>query len=120
MNSKLLISVLFFIFIFIFGYWLNRTGKPYSTGLLNLHKLIGLAAGVFLGVSVYRMANASPVNTLDTVAIVVTVLFFLSLVITGGLLSIDKPMPQVVSLIHKSVPYLTVASTGVRIHTLFG
>lgn len=119
LGSKLLISAVFFIFIFIFGFWLSRSGKPYSSGLLTVHKLIGLAAGIFLGWSVYQLAKVEPISPIGIAATVVTVLFFLGLVVTGGLLSIDKPMPVFVSLIHKTLPYLAVLSTGATIFLLF-
>jgi hypothetical protein len=38
---------LFFLFIFLSGFWLSRTGKPYSGIILTIHKLIGLAAVPF-------------------------------------------------------------------------
>jgi hypothetical protein len=42
--------------------------------------------------------------------------FFLSLVVTGGLLSSELQTPAVVSRVHQVAPYLTILST---IATLF-
>jgi len=39
---------LFFLFIFLSGIWLSRSGKPLNGLILNIHKLISLAAGIFL------------------------------------------------------------------------
>jgi hypothetical protein len=46
-------AVLFFVFIFLSGFRLSRSGKPYSVILLNVHKLISLAIVVFLVIAIY-------------------------------------------------------------------
>jgi hypothetical protein len=109
---------LFFLFIFLSGFWLSRTGKPYSGIILTIHKLIGLAAGVFLVMTVYRIHRVAPLSPVEITAIVVTVLFFAGTVTAGGLLSIDKPMPAAISMMHKLFPYLTVLSTAVTLYLL--
>ncbi len=35
---------LFFLFIFLSGIWLSRSGKPYSVVILSIHEFISLAA----------------------------------------------------------------------------
>lgn len=109
---------LFFIFIFLSGYWLSRSGKPYSAIIFNIHKLIGLAAGVFLVTTVYQIHRVAPLGPAEIAAIVVTVLFFAGTVAAGGLLSIDKPMPAAISMMHKLLPYVAVLSTAVTLYLL--
>jgi hypothetical protein len=109
---------LFFLFIFLSGFWLSRTGKPYSTIIFTIHKLIGLAAGVFLVMTVYRIHQVAPLSPVEITAIVVTVLFFAANVATGGLLSTDKTMPSVILRLHQITPYLTVLSTAVTLYLL--
>jgi hypothetical protein len=112
MSSKLISAGLFFLFIFLSGFWLSRTGKPYSTLIFTIHKLVGLAMGIFLIVTVYRVHQAESLSALQISMIVIAVLLFIATVAAGGLLSIDKPVPLVVSFMHKLLPYLTVLSTG--------
>jgi hypothetical protein len=109
---------LFFLLIFLSGFWLSRTGKPYSVITLTIHKLIGLAAGVFLVMTVYRIHQVVPLGPVEITAIVVTVLFFAGTVATGGLLSTDKPMPAAISMMHKLFPYPTVLSTVATLYLL--
>jgi hypothetical protein len=116
--SKFASAGLFFVFIFLSGYWLNRTKKPYSALLVTVHKLIGLAAGIFLGLAVYRTHLETPLTTVQFVSVVVTVIFFAVNVATGSLLSTNKPMPAAVSLINKWFPYLTVVATGTMLYLL--
>jgi hypothetical protein len=109
---------LFFLFIFPSGLWLSHSGKPYNTLIFTIHKLVGLAAGVFLAVTVYQTHQVAPLGLLEVAAIVVTVLFFVATVTAGGLLSIDKPMPAAISMMHKLFPYFTVLSTAVTLYLL--
>ena len=109
---------LFFLFIFLSGFWLSRSGKPHSVIILTIHKLIGLAAGVFLVMTVYPIHQVAPLSPVEITAIVVTVLFFAGNVATGGLLSTDKTMPAVILGLHQITPYLTVLSTAVTLYLL--
>jgi hypothetical protein len=111
-------SGLFFLLIFLSGFWLSRTGKPYSTIIFTIHKLIGLAAGVFLVLTVYRIHQVAPLGPVEITAIVITVLFFAGTVTAGGLLSIDRPMPAAILTLHQITPYLTVLSTAVTLYLL--
>lgn len=111
---------LFFLFILLSGFWLSRSGKPYSAILFNIHKLIGLAALVFLLITIYQINQAATLSAIELTAGVVTGLFFLSTIISGGLVSIDKPIPAAISMMHKLFPYLTVLSTAVTPYLLLG
>jgi hypothetical protein len=118
MQSKFVTTGLFFLFIILSGLWVSRAGKPYSMLVVTIHKLIGLAAGVFLGLTVYRIHKVTPLSTIQIIAVVVTVLFFAVNVATGSLLSTNKAMPAAVTVINKWFPYLTVVSSGVMIYLL--
>ena len=118
-TGSLLVSAgAFFLLILLSGFWLNRKGRPYGMALVTLHKLIGLAAGIFLGLTVYRVHQATPLNAVQIAAIAVTVLLFVVNVATGSLLSTNKPMPKGISVINKWFPFLTVVSTVVLIYLL--
>lgn len=109
---------LFFVAIFASGYWLSRSGKPYSVIILTAHKLISLAAVVFLVIAMIQSNQVAALGAIELVAGMVTGLFFLSLIATGGLLSSDKQMPVIVSRLHRVAPYLTVISTAVTLYLL--
>lgn len=118
MESKLVSVGLFFLIIFLSGFWLNRTGKHYSMLIITIHKLIGLAMGIYLGLTVYRIHKATPLGPAQVTAIVVTILFFAVNVATGSLLSTNKLMPEAVSIINRFFPYLTVISAGIMLYLL--
>jgi len=106
---------LFFLFIFLSGIWLSRSGKPLNGLILTIHKLISLAAGVFLIITLYQMNHAAALGALELAAAVVTGLFFVGTVVFGGLLSTGKPMPAVILRMHQVMPFLTVLSAAVAL-----
>jgi hypothetical protein len=107
-----------FVLIFLSGIWLSHLGKPYSTGVFTIHKLVGLAVGVLLAVMVYQTHTATPFDPVEISAIVVTVLFFLGTVVAGGLLSIDLEVPAFVRKLHQVIPILIVLSTTGTLYLL--
>jgi hypothetical protein len=109
---------LFFLLILPLGLWLSHSGKPYNLALFNLHKLIGVGLFVFLAINVYRVNRATPLNTLQLTACLLAALFFAATIVTGGLVSLPKAMPGIVSLSHRLLPYLTVLSTAISIYLL--
>ncbi len=102
-----LLAAASFIPIFIFGFWLQRKGKPYNGLLFNVHKLIGLAALVFLGYTFFQVNKTAPLQPVEWSVCLVTGLLFIATIITGGLMNIEKSMPAVVKGIHRVFPYLT-------------
>jgi len=109
-----------FLFILLSGFWLSRTGKPYSGIILTVHKLISLAAVIWLGITVRRINQAGALSAIGLLAAIVSGLFFLGTMVTGGLLSIGKPMPAIVLRLHRITPYLTVLSTAATLYFLRG
>jgi hypothetical protein len=117
-NSKIIITFLFFIFIIISGISLSRTGKPYSTLIITIHKLIGLGVGIYLTQFIYQLLKVNQLSSTEIFAVVLTILIFLGLVSTGGLISAEKNIPNPFSYVHKIFPYLAVASTSVTVYLL--
>lgn len=117
---RILGAGLFYLFIFLSGIWLTRSGKPYNTIVLTIHKLISVVAVVFLVVVLHRMNKTAPLGVGELVSAAITGLLFLSTIATGGLLSADKPMPGIVLWLHRITPFLTVLSTAVTLYLVMG
>ena len=116
MDNKYFIMGVFFVFIGLSGYGLSHAGKPINVLILTIHKLISLAAVVYLVVTIYRIYQVTPLGPAAIAASVVSVLLFIGMIATGGLLSTTKTMPAVVSGIHRIVPYLAVISTTAALY----
>ena len=110
-------GILFFLFLFLSGFWLSRKGKPYSALGGGFHKLTGVGLGVFLALTVYRRHQAVPLYGVEILMVVVTVLLFAGLVASGAILMTEKTIPSL-SFFHKIIPYLAVLSTGVMMALL--
>ena len=115
-----IVAGLLFLLIFLSGVWLSRIGRPLNVGLSTVHKLISLAAGIFMLVTIYQRNRAIPLNTTQWIAIVVTGLCFLGTVASGGLLSTDKPASVALLRVHQVVPVLTLISSAVMLYLLLG
>ena len=107
-----------FLAIFLSGIWVSLTGKPYSTLSFTVHKLVGLALGVLLGVIVYQTNQSASLGAVQIAAIVVTVLLFVATVAAGGVLSVVEEVPAVALRLHQIVPILAVLSTAGTLYLL--
>jgi len=110
---------LFFLLIFLSGFWLSRAGKPYPVIVFTLHKLIALGAVVFVALTARSIHQVVPLGPGQWTAIAVAGLCFVATIVTGGLMSIEKPMPVAVSTLHHLIPYGTVLSTAAALYLLF-
>ncbi|MBN1978005.1 MAG: hypothetical protein JW918_11455 [Anaerolineae bacterium] len=116
--SSIIVAGLVFVVIFASGYWLSRAGKPYSVIVLTAHKLISLAAVVLLVIVMIRSNRVAALSAVELIAGVVTGLFLLALMATGGLLSVDRQMPAIVLKLHQIAPYLTLVAAAVTLYLL--
>jgi hypothetical protein len=107
-----------FILIFLTGFLLSRIGRPYSNGTLTVHKLLGLTSLALFVLTAIRILRTGLQHTEIIPGAILTVLFFLGLIVTGGLVSALPAPPKIASAIHKIFPYLTVLSTGVTLYFL--
>ena len=102
-----------YLLIFVSGIRLTRSGKPYSAVLLAIHKLISLAAVAWLVVTMVQTHQVIHLGSMAVAAGVVTGLFFVGTIASGGLLSTDRPMPAAIRAAHRINSALTVLSTAV-------
>jgi hypothetical protein len=109
-----------YLLIFVSGFWLTRAGRPYNVLVVTVHKLISVAAVVFLGVVVYQTNRMAALNATEIISGAITGLFFIGTIATGALLTAEKPMPAVVLWLHRITPFLTVLFTAATLYLLLG
>ena len=117
-QAQLAGAAIFFLVIFVSGFRLRRSGKPYGVLLFNLHKLVALAAAVLLVITLYRVNQADGASALALTLGIVASLLFLSSIVTGGLVSLEKAMPAPLLLAHRLLPYLILLSTAAALYLL--
>lgn len=108
----LAVSIIAMLLIFLSGFWLHRSGKPYPTILFTLHKLISLALIIFLIVIATRIQRESTLTSVQLVSVISSLIFFIATIVTGGLLSVEQEMPNLVHLAHKILPFCVLLTTG--------
>ncbi|MBN1408853.1 MAG: hypothetical protein JW956_13735 [Calditrichaceae bacterium] len=113
---QFLVITLLFIIVFVSGYRLNRTGKPYNTITFNIHKLIGLAVIAVLVVQMYNTNQISKLSLAEWISSLITGSIFLIAILSGGILSIEKSMPDAMNKIHKIVAYLAIFLTAFTLY----
>lgn len=118
LTSKIVGTGLLFLFVFLSGIWLNNSGKPINTISLTIHKLIGLATAIFIGVTVYQINQAAKLSAAALIATVITAVLFLVTIIAGGLLSTGKPVVMAILAAHRVGPFLTVLSAAATMYLL--
>ena len=109
---------LLYLFIFLSGIWLSRSEMPYNTLVLAIHKLFTLSAIIFFARIIYQMHQAAKLRAIEFTVVAVTGLLLLGTIISGGLLSTNKPMPAAILIMHQITPFLTVLSTAVMFYFL--
>jgi len=115
-KTFILAAGLFFLFIFLTGFWVRSNGKPYSTTILTIHKLISLVAGVVLGFTIYQLIQAAGLSSVALTLVRVTSVLFVFTVLSGGIWSIEKTIPTPVLWIHQVTPILTLISISVMLY----
>lgn len=101
-----------FVAVFVLGFWLRRSGKPYSGPVMTVHKLVSLAVLILFMLTVYRIHRATPLDTSTLLAAVLTGAFFVAAIISGGFVSIDRPTAPVARALHWVTPFLTIAGVA--------
>jgi len=104
-----LATIALFVLVFGLGFILQRRGRPHNVLLLTAHKLLALAALILIALTVIRINRATPLDPAALVAAAETGVFFVVAIISGGLVSTDKPAPALAKALHWISPFVTVA-----------
>ena len=118
LQAKYIAIGVLFIIHFAVGYVLTRSEEPYNTTILTVHKLASLAALILIVLVAWQFWKESNLDSPAFTGVIITVILFVTTILTGGLLSADVQATTIVNAIHKVFPYLTVISTIITIYFL--
>jgi Na+/glutamate symporter len=116
--SKIIGTVLLFILTIVSGIWLSNSGKPLNTLIFNIHKLVALVSVIFIAIVIRNLLRNVEINHVILTLIIVTGLFVLILFISGALLSLGKPVNNIILTIHATTPIPTVITTAITIYLI--
>ncbi|MDD5369634.1 MAG: hypothetical protein PHQ40_11145 [Anaerolineaceae bacterium] len=119
LTTKLIGAALLFLFTLFSGIWLSHSGKPINGVIFTIHKLMALATIIVIAINVYTLFKALDLRTFHELAVIVASgLLFLSLLITGALLSRNIPLPEAILKIHQVATALALVSSIVTVYLL--
>ncbi len=107
-ETKIITSIVLTVLVIITGVVLTKKGSPYPGLLFNVHKLLTLAAITLLVLIVIQLMKGTPVSTIDWVFIILTGLFMIGSLITGGLLNVEGAAYSTMRILHKIVPVVGI------------
>ena len=108
------------VVVFASGFVLHRAGSPYGSALLNLHKLVDLAAVVALAVMAYRANSASPLPPSVWAVVGVTGALVVALFATGAIASAAKSPARWVLRVHQLAPWLALVLAAAAVYLARG
>ena len=117
-SNRIILTGVLYVVIFAFGFLLTRSGSPYSTVLLNIHKFASLGAIILLYTMFTAVNQTTGLNTLVIAVGAITGLTFIAIMATGGLISIGGNVPAIVYTIHRLMPILNVVAAAVSLYLL--
>jgi hypothetical protein len=117
--SKPAIGGLLFLLTALSGIWLSHSGKPYNSGIFTIHKLVALGTVIFLAVNAYRLYKVVDLQVFIGLAVIAAAgLFFLALIVSGSLLSVNVPLGGAALRIHQIAPLLALLASVVTFYVL--
>ena len=94
------------------GIWLSKLGKPYNSLIFNLHKFIALGFIIYNFVIVKNLFKSIDVNGIMWLLIIVSMVSALTLIATGGILSIKDEIKDSWILVHKIASVILLVSSA--------
>jgi hypothetical protein len=92
------------------GVVMTRAGRPYSAVVLNVHKLIDLAAAAVVGVGVYRIHRQTGLPGGVWALVISAGVLFIATLATGGFLSASKSAPGWALRVHRVGSWVAAAA----------
>ena len=118
LHAKLLVSTAVFMLVFVLGYWLHHLARPYPTPLLTVHKLISLALLIYLVREVLHTQPLALQSPFQLAILIFTALLWITTILSGGFLSMEREWPAWVAALHQSLPYLTLAGSAYSLYLM--
>ena len=109
---KVLINFILILSTIVVGFFLHKTGKPYSSAMLAAHKFLTVGFAVFITFMLIGFLKTHSPGNIFTWMVVISTLSLAALLISGGLLSVDKYF-DAMQILHRIATGLFVISAGV-------
>jgi len=113
---KIISSGALFLLVIASGIWLSNIGRPYNALIFNVHKLIALAAVIYIAVIVYGQLRNVEMKALLIALAVGAIIAVLMLFISGALMSLGIGSHKAVWLIHTLAAVIAALILGASLY----
>lgn len=117
-DSRMIATGVLLVLTLASGLWLSLSGKPYSTAIFTIHKLIALGAVIVTGITINGVRAGAPMPVPAVIALIAAALLIVSLAASGALLSTSTPENGMMLLVHRFAPPLAVISISAALYLL--
>jgi hypothetical protein len=100
LTAKAIVNIALITLTIVLGYFLQKTGKPYSPWIFQAHKLLTIAFTVFMAFILVSFIKANGMAHIYTAMLFVAGASLILLLISGGFLSTDK-WEKTMELLHR-------------------
>jgi hypothetical protein len=90
LTTNVIINIALILITFIIGYILHIKGRPYNNALFTVHKLSSVAFIIFTAIIIVSFVRANDPGTLFMAMLAVASFSIIVLLVTGGMMSLDK------------------------------
>lgn len=119
MTTKLIYAAVLGVLTLISGVLLSKAGRPLNPALFNIHKIIAVVTIVLIIMSVVKLYKVEETKAMiDLGMIILTGMFFLALVATGGMLCFEREWPSVILKIHQVLPLVSLSFSAISVFLL--
>jgi hypothetical protein len=117
--TKLIVAGVLAVLTLITGVVLSNAGRPLNSALFNIHKIISVVMIILVIIGVIQLHKVAEAKAmLELGMIILTIVFFVALVATGGMLSFEREWPAVVLKVHQVLPLVSIASASLSTYLL--
>ena len=106
LTFRTLSALILLILMYVSGIRMRQSGKPYNLIILNVHRVISLAAIAMAVVAVIPMHSGFVLTGIHCILGFVVMGFALVILITGFFLNVEDREPRFALLTHKFLPYI--------------
>jgi hypothetical protein len=106
MILKFILSGILIALSVISGVWLSKMGRPLKSAIFTLHKLVSVITIILMVTIIYQLQKAIEKDNTEILFMAATGLFFVFALVSGALLSFERPVNKIILFIHKLSPLL--------------
>jgi hypothetical protein len=100
------------------GVRLTRSGRPYGSALLNVHKLVDLAAVVVIGLAAYQANRSAPFSGVEWLVLATGAVLVVATFASGGAITGMSQAPAAALRVHRIGSWIAAALAAASVYLI--